>query len=407
MKNRISIAIIGLGQRGSGLLHGVLLKRDDLDIVAVCDVYADRAEAAAKAIEDNGRPTPKIYTDYKLLLAETKTDAVLVSCSWEWHIEIAIAAMKAGIAVALEVGGCFSMEELWSLVHTQEEAGTPFMFMENCCFGKSELLATGAYRAGALGTVVACEGSYTHDLRSEIAGGNKNRHYRLRNYVHRNCDNYPTHDVGPIAKLLDINRGNKFVSLVSVASKAVGLREYVKARPEEYPELQETEFKQGDIVTTIITCANGETITLRLNTTLPNFYSRDFVVRGSKGLYNMNANMLFFDGDEDGWEPTESYPKFFNSADAHPEYLPKIWKTVTKEQLDAGHGGMDYFEFDCFVNCLKRGEEFPIDVYDAAAYMAVSVLSEQSIASGGSVQFFPDFTCGKWQVRKPEDVTEF
>lgn len=80
MKNRISIAIIGLGQRGSGLLHGVLLKRDDLDIVAVCDVYADRAEAAAKAITDDGKPTPKIYTDYKLLLAETKTDAVLVSC---------------------------------------------------------------------------------------------------------------------------------------------------------------------------------------------------------------------------------------------------------------------------------------------------------------------------------------
>lgn len=121
----------------------------------------------------------------------------------------------------------------------------------------------------------------------------------------------------------------------------------------------------------------------------------------------MNANMLYFDGDAEGWEPSEMYPKFLNSADAHSEFLPKIWKSVTKEQLEAGHGGMDYFEFECFVNCLKRGEEFPIDVYDAATYMAISVLSEQSVASGGSVQFFPDFTCGKWQVRKPLDVTEF
>lgn len=407
MKDKISIAIIGLGKRGSGLLRDILVKRKDLDIVAVCDVYEDRTAQAAKTITDDGRPKPKRYTDYKLLLEEVKTDSVLISCSWEWHIEIAIAAMKAGIAVALEVGGCFSMEELWSLVHTQEETGTPFMFMENCCFGRSELLATGAYRAGALGTVVACEGSYTHDLREEIAGGNINRHYRLRNYIHRNCDNYPTHDAGPIAKLLNINRGNKFVSLVSVASKACGLREYVAERPDKYPDLQDVEFNQGDIVTTIITCANGETVTLRLNTTLPTFYSRDFVVRGTKGMYNMNANMLYFDGDAEGWEPSEMYPKFHNSANDHPEFLPKIWKSVTKEQLEAGHGGMDYFEFECFVNCLKRGEEFPIDVYDAATYMAISVLSEQSVASGGSVQFFPDFTCGKWQVRKPLDVTEF
>ena len=291
MKDKISIAIIGLGKRGSGLLRDILVKRKDLDIVAVCDVYEDRTAQAAKTITDDGRPEPKRYTDYKLLLEEVKTDSVLISCSWEWHIEIAIAAMKAGIAVALEVGGCFSMEELWSLVHTQEETGTPFMFMENCCFGRSELLATGAYRAGALGTVVACEGSYTHDLREEIAGGNINRHYRLRNYIHRNCDNYPTHDAGPIAKLLNINRGNKFVSLVSVSSKACGLREYVAERPDKYPDLQDVEFNQGDIVTTIITCANGETVTLRLNTTLPTFYSRDFVVRGTKGMYNMNARI--------------------------------------------------------------------------------------------------------------------
>ena len=407
MKEKISIAIIGLGKRGTSLLRDILVKRDDLDVVAVCDVYPDRTANANDILAKVGRPAAKEYADYKLLLAEVKTDAVLVSSSWEWHIEVAIAALKAGVAVALEVGGCFSMEELWSLVRTQEETGTPFMFMENCCFGRSELLATGAYRAGALGTVVACEGSYTHDLRDEIATGGQKRHYRLRNYIHRNCDNYPTHDAGPIAKLLNINRGNKFVSLVSVASKSVGLKEYVAARPEEFPELQNVEFRQGDIVTTIITCENGETVTLRLNTTLPGFYSRDFVVRGSKGLYNMNANMLYFDGDEEGWEPSEMYPKFLNSADAHPEFLPPIWKSVSKEQIESGHGGMDFFEFECFVNCLKRGEEFPIDVYDAATYMAISVLSEQSVASGGSVQFFPDFTCGKWQVRKPKDVTEF
>ena len=49
----------------------------------------------------------------------------------------------------------------------------------------------------------------------------------------------------------------------------------------------------------------------------------------------------------------------------------------------------------------------PIDVYDAAAWMAVSALSEQSIALGGAPVAFPDFTGGAWVTRKPKDVAEY
>lgn len=408
MKDKLNMAVIGLGQRGKGLMNGVLLNQPDVEIVAVCDLYQDRAEDARDSVKAKKGNTPLCTTDYKEVFTIEDLDAVLVSTSWEDHVEVTLYAMQKGVGVAMEVGGTYSEQELWDLVRVWEETRVPFMFMENCCFDKAEVLATSMARKGLFGKIVHLTGAYAHDLREEIASGETIRHYRLRNYIKRNCENYPTHEIGPIAKLLDINRGNRFVSLVSVASKAEGLKEYVKERKDKYPDLQDTEFKQGDIVNTIITCANGETVSLRLDTTLPRFYARDFTVRGTKGFYEQNANLVFLDGDPEEWVTVKAYKDNIDNATKYEEeYLPDFWKSITKEQTEAGHGGMDYFEFRHFIDCLKAGIEPAIDVYDAATWMVISVLSEESILHGGAPVYFPDFTNGKWIMRKRKDVCEF
>ena len=88
-----------------------------------------------------------------------------------------------------------------------------------------ELMVLNMVRRGLFGEVVHCQGGYRHDLREEVSTGREMRHYRFRNYLYRNCENYPTHELGPIANVLDINRGNRMLTLVSVASKAAGLHE--------------------------------------------------------------------------------------------------------------------------------------------------------------------------------------
>ena len=75
--------------------------------------------------------------------------------------------------------------------------------------------------------------------------------------------------------------------------------------------------------------------------------------------------------------------------------------------LDPGHGGIDWLAYTAFVDALKNGEEMPVDVYDAATWQAVSVLSEISIQQGGAPQAMPDFTRGKWMHRPRKDVCEF
>lgn len=403
----IRFGVIGLSGRGHSVMKDNILKLDDVSVTAVCDLYTDRCERAVKTIEDITGKTPFSTTDYNELLGSGLCDAVYIATSWESHFEIAIAAMKAGVAVAVEVGGAYDLEECYELVRTYERTGTPFMLMENCCFNKDELLATSVARAGKFGTIVHCAGAYAHDLREEITGGNRNRHYRLRNYLNNNCENYPTHELGPIAKLLNINRGNRMVSLVSVASKAAGLEQYVSDRKDTIdPTLIGKKFAQGDIVTTIITCAGGETITLRLDTTLPRYYDREFTVRGTKGMYTQGCNIFYFDGEPEMFETLEFNKKNIDNAEKCAEYMPKIWKDITPEQLAAGHGGMDYLEFVEFTNALREGKEMPIDVYDAAAWTCISALSARSIAMGGMPQAIPDFTEGKWLIREPRDVVE-
>lgn len=400
----INACVVGLGGRGHSLVRDVLSKIDSLNIVAVCDIYEDRVAATLEFLKSLGREAVG-YTDYKEALAHEGVEAVFVFTGWERHAEIAIYAMEHGIAAASEVGCEYSLENCYNLVRTYEKTGTPYMFMENCCWGKDELLATSMARKNVFGTVVHCAGAYAHDLRNEVSYGLTNRHYRFRNYQNRCCENYPTHELGPIAKLLDINRGNRIVSVSSFASKAAGLKEYIKTRDDATEEMKNAEFKQGDIITTVLTCANGETILMRLDTTLPRSYSREFTVRGTKGLYSQDTNSVFIDGEKEYWEMPEFIKNNLGNAEKYEEeYLPDIWKNVTAEELASGHGGMDWFAYNAFVSALENHEPMPIDVYDSATWQAVAVLSEISIQQGGAPQAMPDFTNGQWFHRPRLDV---
>lgn len=401
---KIKLGFIGLGKRGKLLLRNILELRKDVSVVAGCDLYQDRVDEFCALVQEKSGNKAKGYLSAKELLADEEVNTVIISTSWEAHVPLAIASMRAGKITGLEVGGAYALKDCWELVETYRETQTPFMFLENCCFGKKELLITNMVRKGLFGEIVYCHGAYCHDLRNQIANGTADRHYRLRNYLSRNCENYPTHELGPIARLLNVNRGNRMITLSSVASKARGMNEYLKTKGEP-AELLEKNFMQGDVVHSLITCADGSVISLKLDTTLPHFYSREFTVSGTKGMYKEDGNIIFLDGKNDHRETALEH---YNNADVYcDDYLPKEWKTLTKEELEAGHDGMDTLTLKSFFHCAKSGEEMPIDVYDAAAWMAITCLSEASIKMGGLPVEIPDFTGGEWVLREPRDVVEW
>lgn len=394
---KINVGFIGLGGRGLSLLENVVLPLNKVSIVSVCDFYEDRAKAGAKAVKNATGVAPVWETDYKKVIDNPQVNTIVITTGWEAHVDIAICSMLAGKAVAMEVGGAYCIEDCWKLVNTYEETNTPFMFLENCCFGRREMMVLHMVKQGLFGEVVHCSGGYHHDLRNEIAFGKENRHYRLNNYKNRNGENYPTHELGPIAKILNINHGNRLVSLTSTASIAAGLHDYIMRKKADDEVMKNTVFTQGDVVTTVIKCAHGQTITLTLDTTLPRFYSRGFTVRGTRGMYEEATDSVFLDNDEDAkYDYTWKNDKFGNAEEIAEVYDHPVWKDYLQAGVKGTHEGMDWLEFQIFFDCLLKDKTMPVDVYDAATWMAVTALSEQSIVQGSVPVVFPDFTRGKW-----------
>ncbi len=394
----LKIGVVGYGCRAVEQIR-LLGKMQDVRILAVCDKYEDRARAAAEAA-----PGAAWSVDYRDMLRMDEIEAVIIMTDWLTHIPIAIDAMKAGKQVAMEVGGASSIDECWQLVRCAEETGRTCMLLENCCYGEVELAMINMIRRGVFGDIVQCQGAYAHDLRDEIGMGDVNRHYRLDNFLHRNGELYPTHELGPIMRYLKIGNGNRMTSLVSMATCSRGLHQWLKEH-RAGTALESAPVNEGDIVTTMIKCANGETILLSHDCTLPRPYSRGGVIRGTKGLWMEDNHSIYIEGasprdfDDDPshvWkEPTVEHT-WESEKPWLKKYRHPLWAAYEEFGKRGGHGGMDYLVLRAFIESVQNGTRAPIDVYDSAALMAITALSEQSIALGGMPVAVPDFTGGNW-----------
>ncbi|MFD0670869.1 Gfo/Idh/MocA family protein [Cohnella sp. GCM10027633] len=403
---KVNVAVIGVSGRGLSLMN-CMADMDDVYIAVVSDIYEDRMEEAVQSVWLNRGYKPDTCGNYKEAVTRSDVDCVIIASSWATHREIAVAAMIAGKPVGMEAGGAYSVHELWELVRVSEETGASCMMLENCCYGREEMTILNMVKQGLFGELIHCQGGYQHDLRSEIAQGLEKRHYRFNNYRHRNGELYPTHEIGPIAQYLDINRGNRFTSLTSMSSKARGLNQWIVDNKGDDHEHAKVEFTQGDIVTTMIKCAHGETVFLIHDTSLPRVYSRGGRVQGTKAIWMEDKKSIHIEGRspaedpdnlEASWEPLESYMEQYE----HP-----LWREYRNAGLKGGHGGMDFLVLRAFIESVMNDTPPPIDVYDTATWMAVTCLSEQSIALGSMPVAFPDFTCGKWIDRNEEQPSKY
>ena len=391
----VKLGMIGLGARAETLLATLdALRSQDIEVTAICDVLPSRIERILEIQASRNAPKPAVYTDYRDLIASDDVDAVLVPTSWNSHLKIAEDAMAKGKYVGIEVGGASSVDELWHLVHAAESTGVSCMMLENCCYGRNELMALNFVRKGMFGELIHCSCGYEHDL-SEMARMDNRVEREAHNY--RRCgDLYPTHGIGPIAKILRINRGNRFVSLTSTASKGRGFM--LEA---ERCGRGQVFYNQGDIVTTVIKCANGETITMTHGVSLPRPYSRDCRVQGTKGIWLEDAKGIYIEGISPKFEKLDVAGNPYTThqwtpiADMYEEYDHPIWKKF-RDDIIGGHGGMDALTLQAFCEAVRNHSTPPIDVYDCAAWMCLTCLSEQSIACGSMPVPIPDFTNGKW-----------
>jgi len=411
-KDKLRVGLIGVGLRGTNHLNNLLLRNDVL-ITAICDIDPKRISLSLDAIDKANQKRPEVFGsndyDYKNLLDLKNVDAVIISTPWLWHTRMAKDSMLAGKYTGLEVSAANTMEECWDLVNTHEQTGTHLMLLENVNYRRDVMAVLNMVRQNVFGELVHFRCGYQHDLRFVKLNDGKSAYgkgvefgekgisesaWRTQHSLLRNADVYPTHGVGPISAMCNINRGNRFMSLTSNASKGIGLHNYiVKNGGKDHPNAK-LKFKQGDVITSTIETANGETIIVTHDCNLPRPYSLGFRVQGANGLWEVDGNRMYIEGKSDThrWDKADKWLEKYD----HP-----LWQKYGELATGAGHGGMDFFVINAFVESAKQNIDPPIDAYDAAAWSAITPLSELSIENNGEPQNFPDFTRGNWVIRKP------
>lgn len=396
--SKIRVGLVGLGRRGAQFLD-LLLAMPDVEVPALCTASATNRDAAVGRIRKARDTEPETYRrreDYARLVAREDLDAVLVTTAWDSHAEIAVAAMKAGKYVAVEVPVALTLEECWRLVDTHEQTRVPCMMLENWSFRRDNLAVLNMIRAGLLGDIIHCHCAHSHNCIPIWFFDSQGRPRWAADYLRKyNADQYPTHSVGPVLSWMNINCGDRFAYLTSTATRQVGINDQLRTLFGANHPAARRRYVQGDIVTTVVKTARGNTLVINYDMQLPRPYDNRWLIQGSRGVYSEAHNAVYLHGRSprsEEWEPFEPYQKRHD----HP-----WWKRLDPQVARLGHGGTDYLELRLFLDAVRDRTSPPIDLYDSVAMSCLIPLSGQSIAQGSAPVECPDFTRGRWKRRRP------
>mgnify|MGYP001075246538 CR=1 FL=1 len=394
---KLRFGFIGTGSRCHEHINNVLAIPGN-KIVAICDIQQGPIDSTLKHIAKFNVPAPKVYKggerEFENMLNNEEFDCVIIASPWEWHVPMSVAAMKAGVPyVGVEVSAANTIEECWDLVNTAEQTRRHCMMLENCCYDFFEMATLNMAQQGLFGDVMHAEGAYIHDLRSynydTTATGYKNM-WRLKAQKEEAGNPYPTHGLGPVAQILNIHRGDRMATLVSMSNAQKGMHLY--AAEHGITGEDTARIDMGDMNTTLIRTAKGKTIMIQHDVTSPRPYNRIHMVSGTKGFaqkYPLTGIALEPNAHEFVSQQTlDSLLKVYE----HP-FCKEIGE---KARQVGGHGGMDFIMDYRLIHCLKNGLPLDMDVYDAAEWSCLVELTDYSVRNGSVPVQIPDFTRGEW-----------
>jgi predicted dehydrogenase len=394
----VRIGFVGVGHQGASHVSN-FLRIDGVEIAAICDLVPARVARMQQRVEAAGRPRPQAFDrgrdDYIRMCEEAELDLVFTATPWHLHAPVCIAAMRNGKHAATEVPLATTLDEMWALVETAEQTRRHCVMMENCCYDRTEMMILNMVRQGLFGELLHAECGYLHDLRQLKLTDFYEERWRVEYSIRENADLYPTHGLGPVAQWLNVNRGNQFEYLVSMASPGRGLNRWAAEHIGPDSAEARQHYALGDVVNTMIRTRTGQTILVTHDTNSPRPYSRRILLQGVNGVVQKYPDeRIHLEGRSQAhrWEQLAGYRAEFD----HP-----VWRALEERSAGAGHGGMDYIEDFRLIQCLREGTPMDMDVYDGAAWSCITPLSGRSIAQRGAPQDVPDFTRGAWRDRPP------
>jgi len=401
----VRIGFIGLGNRGPSSLQRLTLL-EGVEIKAICEIRKERLALGESILREAGLPPVKTYGDtedaWKQMCERDDIDLIYQVTPWRLHAPVSLYAMEHGKHAASEMPAALTIEDCWKLVETSERTRKHYMMLENCCYDFFELLVLNMVRQGFFGDIIHADAGYLHDQtgisfsKTEYPGM-----WLLRESQTRNGNHYPTHGLGPVCQVMDINRGDRLESMTSTQSNdfSWGKKAAELAKTDSFYKEFDTNSYRGNMNTSVIRTARGRTIMLQHDVSSPRPYSRLYMVSGTKAVaqkYPLPGKIAV----SEEWFTDEQM------AEISEKYTPEIVKRIgDMAKKVGGHGGMDFMMDWRLIDCLRNGLPLDEDVYDAAAWSSIVPLSEWSVANGSKPIQIPDFTCGSYINNTPVDIS--
>lgn len=407
----VRIGVIGLGDRGQGAVER-LSYIEGVEITALGDLRQVAVEGSQKYLKSIGRSAAREFfgddNSWKKLVELPDLDLIYICTPWVWHTPMAVYAMENGKHTACEVPIARTIDEAWQLVETSEKTRKHCMMLENCCYDFFELLTLNMARQDMFGDIIHGEGAYIHNLMgynfkkpndNKQADGAYTGMWRLKENATRNGNLYPTHGLGPICQVMNINRGDKmeYLSSMSTFDFTMAPKEKeLSANDPFYSEWKDSGFR-GNMNTTLVKTTLGKTIMIQHDVSSEQPYTRIHLIKGTKGMARKYPDELIALG--------ESWASDDIMTAIRDKYTPEIINRVGEMAKQVGgHGGMDFIMDWRMIDCLRNGLPLDQDVYDGALWSAVAPLSEWSVANRSQSIDVPDFTGGSWKTNKPHGI---
>ena len=407
----VRVAFVGLGMRGPGAVNR-FCHIPGVEIVALCDYEAERAEKQQQYLRKAGLAPAAIYSGekgYEELCKRDDIDLVYVATDWNHHFPVAKCAMENGKHTAIEVPSAMNLEQCWELIDLSEKTRLHCFILENCCYDYYEMNALAMAQDGVFGEVIRAEGAYIHELsafwkaywKDPNDNDKDNLHWRMKYNMENRGDVYATHGLGPVAQCMDIHRGDRFTTLIAMDTESFAGKAWIK----ENIGKDVKDFRNGDHTTTLMRTANGKVVEIQHNVMTPQPYNRLFKLTGTKGYATKYPTEEFAIAG-DALKGTDA-PKMDN-INAHgflnaeqkkallEKYRHPILDKYAEKGRHLGHGGMDYVMDSRLVYCLQNGLPLDLDVYDMAEWCALGELGAISMDNNCAAVTFPDFTRGHW-----------
>lgn len=354
----VKLLFIGLGQRGRATLRRLLVV-EHVEVAGLCDTSNDAMRQARAILPHCG---VECFTDWRMAVAESDADLVVISTDWATHTPIAIGAMSAGKEVAVEVPAAMSVADCERLVDAARTTGRRCTMLENCCYDPFALRTLAMAKKGLFGQLTHFEGAYIHDLRKLYA---ENRWY-ARFAVNHAGNPYPTHGFGPICQLLAQAAGaDRPTSLVSMTTRPFG--------------------GKAPLNTTLISTEQGRTILLHHDVSTPRPYSRKQNVCGTLGYISKYPTPMLTT-DNLGLVEGER----LDSLMAEYKHPYELAYEADAERLGVVNR-MNYYMDRRLIDAMLEGKPMDISTSDAALWSSITELSAFSAKSGGCPVDIPRF----------------